>query len=77
MAVMHWDIFCRVIDNFGDVGVSWRLCSALASRGHAVRLWIDDPAPLAFEVPADVRDHLLTLARRALAPLPDAAEQTA
>ena len=27
--------------------------------------------------PADVRDHLLTLARRALAPLPDAAEQTA
>ncbi len=27
--------------------------------------------------PADVRDHLLTLARRALAPLPDAAQQTA
>ncbi len=22
---MRWDLFCRVIDNFGDVGVGWRL----------------------------------------------------
>jgi hypothetical protein len=22
---LHWDIFCRVIDNFGDIGVCWRL----------------------------------------------------
>src|SRR5688572_33466824 len=21
----RWDIFCRVVDNYGDVGVSWRL----------------------------------------------------
>lgn len=46
-----WDIFCRVIDNHGDAGVCWRLSADLASRGHAVRLWIDDPAPLGFMAP--------------------------
>lgn len=43
-----WDIFCQVIDNWGDAGVCWRLASDLATRGIAVRLWIDDPAPLAW-----------------------------
>jgi len=47
----RWDVFCRVIDNFGDVGVSWRLCSALAARGHTVRLWIDDASALAWMAP--------------------------
>ena len=36
------DIFCEVIDNFGDAGVSWRLARALAARGLSVRLWIND-----------------------------------
>ena len=45
---MRWDIFSRVIDNFGDVGVSWRLARQLAAEHAAtVRLWLDDPAPLA------------------------------
>ncbi|HOE42089.1 MAG TPA: elongation factor P maturation arginine rhamnosyltransferase EarP, partial [Rhodoferax sp.] len=22
---LHWDIFCHVIDNHGDIGVCWRL----------------------------------------------------
>lgn len=36
------DIFCRVVDNFGDIGVSWRLARQLASEhGMAVRLWVD------------------------------------
>lgn len=48
---MRWDIFCRVIDNHGDAGVCWRLAAELAARGHAVRLWIDDPAPLAWMAP--------------------------
>ena len=48
---MHWDIFCRVIDNHGDAGVCWRLCAELAARGQQVRLWIDDPAPLAWMAP--------------------------
>ena len=38
-----WDIFCSVIDNFGDIGVSWRLARSLAhERGAQVRLWVDD-----------------------------------
>lgn len=36
------DIFCDVIDNFGDAGVSWRLARALSSQGMSVRLWIND-----------------------------------
>ncbi|HEY1091719.1 MAG TPA: elongation factor P maturation arginine rhamnosyltransferase EarP, partial [Burkholderiaceae bacterium] len=39
---MHWDIFCRVIDNYGDIGVCWRLSNDLAARGQQVRLWLDD-----------------------------------
>jgi len=43
---LHWDIFCRVIDNFGDIGVCWRLCVNLAQRGQTVRLWVDDASAL-------------------------------
>jgi uncharacterized repeat protein (TIGR03837 family) len=39
----RWDIFCRVVDNFGDVGVSWRLARQVArEHGKQVRLWLDD-----------------------------------
>lgn len=42
MLPAKWDIFCRVIDNFGDIGVSWRLARQLvAEHGVAVRLWVD------------------------------------
>lgn len=51
MAAMRWDIFCRVIDNFGDVGVCWRLSAELARRGEQVRLWLDDPQALAWMAP--------------------------
>lgn len=47
----HWDIFCKVIDNYGDVGVCWRLCADLASRGQQVRLWIDDSSALSWMAP--------------------------
>jgi uncharacterized repeat protein (TIGR03837 family) len=46
-----WDLFCRVIDNHGDAGVCWRLAAALAARGQAVRLVIDDAAPLSWMAP--------------------------
>jgi uncharacterized repeat protein (TIGR03837 family) len=36
------DIFCEVIDNFGDAGVSWRLARKLTERGLSVRLWINN-----------------------------------
>ena len=44
----HWDIFCNVVDNYGDIGVCWRLARQLAHE-HAlqVRLWVDDLASLA------------------------------
>ena len=46
------DIFCKVIDNFGDIGVCWRLAADLATRGHRVRLWVDDASALAWMAPA-------------------------
>lgn len=48
---MRWDLFCRVIDNYGDVGVCWRLARDLAARGETVRLWIDDARALAWMAP--------------------------
>ncbi|HHQ4757200.1 TPA: elongation factor P maturation arginine rhamnosyltransferase EarP [Aeromonas hydrophila] len=50
-----WDIFCCVVDNFGDIGVTWRLARQLKREGalptHSdevqVRLWVDDLASFA------------------------------
>ncbi len=46
-----WDIFCKVIDNFGDIGVCWRLAAGLAARGERVRLWVDDASALDWMAP--------------------------
>ena len=48
---MRWDLFCRVIDNHGDLGMCWRLAADLGSRGEDVRLWVDDPSALAWMAP--------------------------
>ena len=38
-----WDIFCSVVDNFGDIGVTWRLARQLVAvilptnDGHPVK----------------------------------------
>ncbi|QLF92499.1 elongation factor P maturation arginine rhamnosyltransferase EarP [Pseudomonas sp. ABC1] len=52
-----WDIFCSVVDNFGDVGVTWRLARQLASEhGVPVRLWVDDMATFTRLAPSiDIR----------------------
>lgn len=55
-AKLHWDIFCRVIDNFGDIGVCWRLALNLAQRGQIVRLWVDDARALGWMAPAGAPD---------------------
>ncbi|MDO9113273.1 MAG: elongation factor P maturation arginine rhamnosyltransferase EarP [Polaromonas sp.] len=47
----QWDIFCKVIDNHGDIGVCWRLCAQLAARGQRVRLWVDDASALHWMAP--------------------------
>lgn len=48
---MLWDIFCKVIDNHGDIGVCWRLSAQLAARGEHVRLWVDDASALQWMAP--------------------------
>lgn len=48
---MLWDVFCRVVDNYGDIGVCWRAAADLASRGEHVRLWVDDPRALTWMAP--------------------------
>lgn len=44
----RWDVFCRVVDNYGDAGVAWRLARQLVAE-HAldVTMWIDRFATLA------------------------------
>ena len=51
-----WDIFCRVIDNYGDIGVCWRLAVNLAARGERVRLWVDDGSVLSWMAPEGARN---------------------
>ena len=48
MRALRYDIFCKVVDNYGDAGVSWRLARQLV-REHSVSvtLWIDALASLA------------------------------
>lgn len=54
----RWDIFCTVIDNYGDIAICWRLARQLTSEhGISVRLWVDDLKPLAALQP-DIRSSL-------------------
>ena len=36
------DIFCKVIDNYGDIGVCWRLTRELTDLNKSVNLYVDD-----------------------------------
>ena len=59
---MQADIFCRVVDNYGDIGVCWRLARRLSHGcGWDVRLWVDDLASFARIQPGIAAD----LARQA------------
>ena len=47
-----WDIFCSVVDNFGDIGVTWRLARQLVQEfGLQVRLQVDDLASFSLICP--------------------------
>ena len=36
-------LFCRVVDNYGDIGICWRFARQLQrEHGDAVSLWVDD-----------------------------------
>jgi hypothetical protein len=50
--MLRWDIYCKVIDNHGDLGVCWRLACHLAETGqHGIRLVIDQPQDLGWMAP--------------------------
>ena len=43
-APLRCSIFCAIVDNFGDIGVCWRLARQLVREyGVDVTLWVDDP----------------------------------
>lgn len=42
IAPLSADLFCRVIDNLGDIGVMWRLSRQLShEKNWRIRLWVD------------------------------------
>ena len=54
----RWDVFCRVVDNYGDAGVCWRLARKLAAEhGIDVTLWIDRISTLARFEPSIREEH--------------------
>ncbi|OZA15837.1 MAG: hypothetical protein B7X85_07090, partial [Thiotrichales bacterium 17-46-47] len=53
-----FDIFCTVIDNYGDIATCWRLALQLNQRhGIRVRLWVDDLTALKHLYP-ETNEHL-------------------
>lgn len=55
-------VFVRVIDNYGDAGVGWRLSCLLAEYMHMhVRLWIDDTDALNKLVPVSEQQTQITI----------------
>ena len=73
---MRWDIFCKVIDNHGDLGVCWRLTRQLLSQGHAVRLWLDDASALSWMAPDAFTGQIQGLEVRSWKEASDPAELT-
>ncbi|MBB5190793.1 putative repeat protein (TIGR03837 family) [Silvimonas terrae] len=50
---MNWSVFCRVVDNYGDIGVCWRLSRQLQTEyDQQVTLWVDDLTALSHIAPA-------------------------
>jgi uncharacterized repeat protein (TIGR03837 family) len=76
---MTWDIFCTVIDNFGDIGVTWRLARQLAAEHRiCVRLWVDDLASFRrirpeIDAAADIQSLAGVEVRRWTSPYPSPA----
>jgi len=72
-----WDIFCRVVDNYGDIGIAWRLARQLVDASCDVRLFVDDLAAFARIEPAlDARRARQTIANVDVRRWPDPDEET-
>ncbi len=82
-ACHSWDIFCTVVDNYGDIGVCWRLARQLADEhGCVVRLWVDRLEALARIAPEvdhhrDAQRHAGVDIRRWTTPFPEVAPHEA
>lgn len=37
-----WDVFCKIIDNYGDIGVSYRLSKNLVELNQVVRMFVSE-----------------------------------
>lgn len=60
---MKLDLFCKIIDNFGDAGVCLRLCRELTKLGAGVRFFCDDLNTLkTIADPSDLKNQSLLLA---------------
>ena len=56
------DIFCRVVDNFGDIGVAWRLARQLSLEySIRVRLIVDDLKSMHALVPEVIDERALQM----------------
>lgn len=50
---LNLHLFCRVVDNYGDIGVCWRLCKLLQAEHQInVACWVDDLASFQVLCPA-------------------------
>src|SRR5262245_24882096 len=55
----RWDVFCQVVDNYGDIGICWRLSRQLADEHKAdVRMWVDNLDAFARLCPAIETDAM-------------------
>ncbi len=68
---LQWDVFCRVIDNFGDIGVCWRLARQLAAAGDTVRLFTDDATALGWMAPGGAPGVTVLAWPEAVSPHPE------
>lgn len=59
MKIKHWDIFCKIVDNYGDIGVCWRLAKQLHNEhGLSIRLFISDLI-VARDILVGIRDEAI------------------
>ena len=79
MPLRRWDIFGKVVDNFGDAGVGWRLARQLVGEhGRDVTLWQDDLTTLSriasdIDPLKEIQSSAGVTLRRWTEPLPDVA----
>lgn len=58
---LKWNIFCTVVDNYGDIGVTWHLAKEMRRLGQSVRIFIDKPEVMAvFEKEIDPAKRIQT-----------------